>query len=306
MPRGGLVQAACRVGALRVQPAIEAAAELTVTTAPRGRGPVKAWQPFGRALLHHMDRLEAKGTPLLAASSHVAPAEDLLYWSNLRPRRPEELPSDLFFRAPASMPALERHALELCRRKGGRTLDIGAGAGSHVLALTGLGLEAEGVDVCPEAVEVMHRRGVKAQKASIWELKDLRKYSTLLLMMNSIGIVGRMETLHTLLQQLHGAVEPDCQLLLDVSPPDWSAVRAAATRGKDPISSAAFQEGQWVSLNCWLSLGGTTGRSFPMLFAEPRAVAQVAQAANWRASVAFEDPESRHALLRLVPQTMRK
>ncbi|CAE7469286.1 unnamed protein product [Symbiodinium pilosum] len=51
---------------------------------------------------------------------------------NLRPGEPETLPPaqpsyELFFRRPAEMPALERRALELCLRQGGRALDLGAG-----------------------------------------------------------------------------------------------------------------------------------------------------------------------------------
>lgn len=74
------------------------------------------------------------------------------------------------------MPPLERTALELCRRAGGAVLDVGAGGGSHCLALAELGVAAEAVDVCPQAVEVMRRRGVKAEEQSMWNLRDLSRY----------------------------------------------------------------------------------------------------------------------------------
>eukprot|EP00434_Breviolum_minutum_P005958 symbB.v1.2.005254.t1/scaffold304.1/size234131/13 len=87
-----------------------------------------AWAPMGRALQDWQVRTQRNATP----------GEPLLYWSNLRPE-PEELSPALFFRGPSEMPALERYALDLCRQQGGKTLDLGGGAGSHVLALTSQG-----------------------------------------------------------------------------------------------------------------------------------------------------------------------
>ena len=45
---------------------------------------------------------------------------------------PEEMPLDIFFRTEQEMPELELKALEMCA---GKTLDVGAGVGSHALIL---------------------------------------------------------------------------------------------------------------------------------------------------------------------------
>ncbi|CAE7463193.1 ARF1 [Symbiodinium natans] len=140
--------------------------------------PGPAWAPLGRALLHHWQKLQAGAT---------SSAPPLLYWSNLRPGEPETLPPELFFRRPAEMSALERRALELCLRQGGRAVDLGAGVGSHVLALQQRGLQISGLELCVDAVEVMKARGVECQAGSFWNLPAATKYDTMLMLMNTAG-----------------------------------------------------------------------------------------------------------------------
>eukprot|EP00933_Yihiella_yeosuensis_P071563 TRINITY_DN79776_c0_g1_i1.p1 TRINITY_DN79776_c0_g1~~TRINITY_DN79776_c0_g1_i1.p1 ORF type:complete len:319 (+),score=62.53 TRINITY_DN79776_c0_g1_i1:119-1075(+) len=261
----------------------------------RGKSMPNSWDPLGQALLDHFMRVE-RGSPGLQT-------EPLLYWTNLSPGQAEELPMELFFRGPSDMPALERHALELCRSKGGHVLDIGAGAGSHVLALLKLGLAAEGMDISSAAVELMRRRGVIAQQGSFWQLQDLKRFDTLMMLMNTAGLVGSLEHLGHFLKLLRTAVNPHCQLLLDVSPPDWDAIHKATRRrsGQQRLLMSSFQDKQWAVLSCWLSYGSLTGRSFPMLFAEPSAAVSVSQLSGWKVHLAYQDPQSRHTLLQMLP-----
>ena len=55
------------------------------------------------------------------------------------------------------MPELEWIALQHCR---GRILDIGAGAGSHSLALQQLGQEVTALEISPLAAGIIKARGV--------------------------------------------------------------------------------------------------------------------------------------------------
>jgi len=307
MPRG--VAAALRRSALALRPAdvaqqvpkgilAEAVHEVPVAPAHLSQAPefnryaAAAWQPFGQALQRYL------------ATGSTQDAEQLLFWSDLQPNNPDVLPAGFFFRSRSDMPPLERKALELCRLHGGRVLDIGAGAGSHALALAEMGVEVDTVDACPEAVEVMQTRGLSARCCSMWRLGHLDKYTTILLLMNSAGAVGSITSLRDFLSRVYESSAPNCRVLLDTCPPDWDTIRSAAKRRVAPLPRTSFLESEYAVLRCRLSLGAQSGPEFPLLFTEPRAVAAVAAAVGWRTGLAYEDEDTRHALLQLekMPQ----
>lgn len=203
------------------------------------------------------------------------------FFSDLQPGAPHMLPAELFFRSLAEMPPLERRALEVCKARGGRVLDVGAGAGSHALALAEMGAFAEAVDIAPDAVEVMKQRGVAARKCSLWDIADFQPFNTVLLLMNSVGSVGSMAKLIDFLKLVHERSGPMCSIVLDVSPPDWPAVRIAARRRTEPLLASNFEEGAWAVLSCWLSFSDTEGKPFSLLFCEPKALRTAAEIAGW-------------------------
>jgi SAM-dependent methyltransferase len=63
-----------------------------------------------------------------------------------------------YFASPLEWPPIE---LELLNRARGHVLDIGCGAGRHILELQGRGLNVTGLDTSPGAIEVSRRRGVR-------------------------------------------------------------------------------------------------------------------------------------------------
>jgi len=124
----------------------------------------------------------------------------------------ERVPAAVFFRGPAEFSALEEAALDCCR---GRVLDVGAGAGSHSLALQARGLPVVALDVAPEAVAVMRERGVQDTRCGdIFALRGER-FDTLLMLMNGIGIAGTLAGLDRLLGELPRLLAVDGQVLLD-------------------------------------------------------------------------------------------
>src|ERR1700760_2159473 len=79
-------------------------------------------------------------------------------WVHMQNFPREEMPIKTYFRTAEQMPELEWIALQHCR---GRILDIGAGAGSHSLALQQLGQDVTALEISPLAAAVIKKRGVR-------------------------------------------------------------------------------------------------------------------------------------------------
>lgn len=138
--------------------------------------------------------------------------------ANIRVHSPDfeddEIPVSYLFRTFAEMPKIEQKALQLCK---GKILDIGCGAGSHSLYLQNKKLNVTSIDTSPKAIETCLKRGIK--QAEVQDFFKLQKanYSTLLLLMNGIGIVGKLENMHQFFEQIKQLLKPDGQVLLDSS-----------------------------------------------------------------------------------------
>jgi cyclopropane fatty-acyl-phospholipid synthase-like methyltransferase len=115
----------------------------------------------------------------------------------------------------------------------GHVLDIGAGAGSHSLALQGRGLDVTSVDASHKAVQVMSRRGSK--NAIVGDVFDTYpgRFDTVLVILN-IGIVRNLDGLARFLTHLGTILTDGGQLITDSIDPRASEDEAyrAFTRGK--------------------------------------------------------------------------
>src|SRR5262249_16665684 len=99
---------------------------------------------------------------------------------------------------PEGLPELDRIAVECCA---GKVLDLGAGAGSHSLAIQDRGLDVTSVDISEKAVEVMSRRGCKnARGGDIFD-RYSETFDTALVILN-IGIVRNLGGLARFLKHL--------------------------------------------------------------------------------------------------------
>lgn len=125
----------------------------------------------------------------------------------------DEIPVHTLFRTFESMPPLEQRALCLAR---GRTLDVGAGAGCHTLALQERGLDVTAIDISPLAVKTMKSRGVeKAIERNFFDLDATGPFDTIIMLMNGIGIAGTLSKLPLLFDQLDKLMATGGQLLCD-------------------------------------------------------------------------------------------
>jgi SAM-dependent methyltransferase len=161
-----------------------------------------------RKLWVHMQTAPATATSYHAAPTSVAPRRARTF-----PR--EEMPIKTYFRTAEQMPELEWIALQHCR---GRILDIGAGAGSHALALQQLGQDVTALEISPLSAAVIKTRGVhKVLCKDFFALAHTRRYDTLLLLMNGIGIAGNLIGLRAFLRQARALSRPGATLLFDSS-----------------------------------------------------------------------------------------
>lgn len=126
----------------------------------------------------------------------------------------DEIPVPTLFRTFAQMPPQEQAAIELCR---GSVLDVGAGAGCHSIELQKRGYQVLGIDISELSVQVMKERGLDARLVNFFDETFTDKFDTILLAMNGIGIVGKVENLPRFFQSAKRLLAPGGQILLDSS-----------------------------------------------------------------------------------------
>ena len=125
----------------------------------------------------------------------------------------DEMPVADLFRTFDRMPRLEQAALSLAA---GRTLDVGAGAGCHSLALQDRGIDVTAIDISPLSVETMRAQGVlHALEQDFWTVSET--FDTILMLMNGIGIVGTLDALPRFFSHIDRILAPGGQLLVDSS-----------------------------------------------------------------------------------------
>lgn len=97
----------------------------------------------------------------------------------------DPLPPSYFFRKYAQMPILEKKALELAT---GEILDVGAAAGCHSIALQDMQKSVTALEISNKAADVCRLRGVKQVIAADFFLFKEKKFDTILLLMNGLGM----------------------------------------------------------------------------------------------------------------------
>lgn len=126
----------------------------------------------------------------------------------------DEIPVHTLFRSFDEMPVQEKKAIELCR---GRVLDAGAGSGCHSALLMERGMEVVAIDISELSVEVMRQRGIDARVINFFDETFNEKFDTILLAMNGIGIVGKIDRIDDFFRCARRLLAPGGQILLDSS-----------------------------------------------------------------------------------------
>ena len=192
------------------------------------------------------------------------------------------LPVGLFFRSPAEFSPIEVAALQHCH---GHVLDIGAGTGLHTLALQSRGIRVTAIDISPEAVDIMHRRGVTDARCCDILAFTGEPFETLLMLGHGIGIAGTLPGLDHLLRHVYKLTQPGGHLLvhsLDVR------------RTDDPVHlryhDANRRAGRYVgSIRTQFTYGDHTGPYCDWLHVDHDTLEEHAEPVGWSCDVLVEE-----------------
>jgi len=123
------------------------------------------------------------------------------------------IPVEVLFRTLEEMPELERLAMDRCK---GKVLDAGAGTGIHALELMDRGSQVKAIDISKGAVNYMKKQGIDAEQISFLNLKN-EKFDTILMLMNGIGIAGKLSNLERTLKHAKSLLNEGGRILCDSS-----------------------------------------------------------------------------------------
>jgi SAM-dependent methyltransferase len=191
------------------------------------------------------------------------------------------LPVSHFFRPPAEFSPIEVAALEHCR---GHVLDIGAGTGLHSLALLSQGRAVTAIDISPQAVEIMARRGVPdVHCADIFDFQE-GPFDTLLMLGHSIGIVEDLQGLSRFLAHARRLTRAGGDLLLDSRD-----VRQTDDPRHQAYHEANRRAGRYVGeIRLQLEYAGQTGPYCGWLHVDPETLRKQGELAGWQCETILE------------------
>ncbi len=155
---------------------------------------------------HHHDVLG------LALSDYLVKQEDRKIIVHSPDFEDDIIPVSYYFRNRPHLPKLEREAILRCR---GRVLDAGAGAGSHALILQNEGHEVTALDLSEGACEVMRKRGISNVVCDDLFNYSEKRFDTILMMMNGIGLTKSIEGLKRFLHRVPSLLNAGGQVIFD-------------------------------------------------------------------------------------------
>ena len=196
------------------------------------------------------------------------------------------IPVSYLFRNFNEMPEIEQIALKKCN---GNVLDIGAGAGSHALYLQQKGLHVTALDISLKAVLVMKKRGVEnAIAADFWQFQSAEKFDTILLLMNGIGLAGKLEKLPEFFSHLKNLLNPSGKILLESSDLLYMFEEEDGSVVLD-LNGTYYGEVQYQ-----MAFQGKKGFPFPWLFVDFPLLADAAAEAGFQAEMLYEGENSEY------------
>lgn len=191
-----------------------------------------------------------------------------------------EMPVSYYFRNLDTMPELEQVALENCR---GKTLDIGAAAGSHAIELQRKGIPVTALEISQNACKIMNERGVENVICEDFFKFSGQKFDTLLLLMNGIGISSTVDGLRKFFEKADELLLPDGQIIFDSCDIDYM-----------------YEEFQMPSnhyygeVKCRYEYNGQLTDWFGWLYIDQFTMQEIAEEYDYNVEILFEDESNQY------------
>ena len=194
----------------------------------------------------------------------------------------DEMPVDNLFRTELQMPTIERTALHLCK---GNVLDVGAGAGCHTLVLEQKGLNVTSIDISPLSTQVRQMRGAKhALCADFFTDNFGNNFTTILMLMNGLGIAGKLENLASLLLRCKELLAEDGKILADSS--DLRYI--FEDEDEDDISTWNSSNNYYGEVDFQMVYGNCIGKCFDWLYVDFSTLNHIAKQCGMQANIIKE------------------
>jgi SAM-dependent methyltransferase len=145
--------------------------------------------------------------------------------------------------------------LQLLARAVGPVLDVGCGAGRHVVALRRAGVEAVGVEIAAGAVAIARSRRAEVIEGSIFDVPERTGWGTALLLDGNIGIGGDPELLLARVAEL---LRPGGWALVELEPPATGA-RSVRVRLEGPDDVSDWVPWAWVGADAIEPIAAAAG-----------------------------------------------
>ena len=199
----------------------------------------------------------------------------------------EEMPLWYLFRELDDMPPLEKLAMDVCE---GNILDVGAGCGVHAMTLQQSGHLVTAIDTSQMAVNIMKQRGLEGvQRMNFFDLR-LKKFDTILLLMNGIGIIGKLERLEIFLMHAKSLLNPGGQLIFDSSDIKY-------LYEDDKLPSDKY----YGEVRFQFEYQNIKGEWFDWVYIDPDTLFEVADACGWFVYFLYTDENDQY-LVRMIPK----